>query len=119
MVQVCYKVLLLPMSNMNTSDMTRKVIKVSLECLLLAYNLCCHFKRVWREMRVWKDLRHPNIIKFIGFAIESTSHQTTTALVSEWCRHGNVVEYLARNPTAGREKLVSQYWSHPVCVLIV
>jgi len=52
-------------------------------------------------------LKHPNIVRFIGFAIERESYRTTAALVSEWCAHGNVVEYLARNPAADREMLVA------------
>jgi len=58
-------------------------------------------------MRVWKKLSHPNIVKFIGIAVESTSHRTTAALISDWCEHGNIVEYLGRNPAADREMLVT------------
>jgi len=58
-------------------------------------------------MKVWKNLRHPNIVKFLGFAIESDSYGTNAALVSEWCKYGNVVEYLKRNPSVDRAMLVS------------
>ena len=123
-IQVCYKILHpgddVSMPNVTRkANVTKRVIMVCLVCFLVACNLCCLFKRVRREMRAWKSLRHPNIIKFIGFAIESTSDHPTAALVSEWCKHGNVVQYLVQNPAAEREKLVSQYRSHLVCVLIV
>ncbi len=58
-------------------------------------------------MKVWKNLRHPNIVKFFGFAIEHDSYKTNAALVSEWCKHGNVVKYLERNPSMDRGMLVS------------
>ena len=58
-------------------------------------------------MRVWKNLKHPNIVKFIGFAIERDTYGLTAALVSEWCEHGNVAQYLQRNPEVDRVMLVS------------
>ncbi|KAF8326036.1 kinase-like domain-containing protein [Cantharellus anzutake] len=58
-------------------------------------------------MRVWKDLNHPNIVGFIGYAIEHEVSVVTAALVSQWCANGNVVKYLEQNPAANREILVS------------
>ena len=58
-------------------------------------------------MKIWKNLRHPNIVKFIGFAIEHNSYGTNVALVSEWCKCGNVVKYLEQNPLVDRGMLVS------------
>ncbi len=58
-------------------------------------------------MNVWKNLRHPNIVKFIGFVIEPSSYEIHAALVSEWCKHGNAVEYLEQNPWVDRGMLVS------------
>ncbi|KAF8326102.1 kinase-like domain-containing protein, partial [Cantharellus anzutake] len=60
-----------------------------------------------REMKVWKDLKHPNIVEFIGYAIEHEVGGVTAALVSQWCANGNVVKYLEQNPAADREMLVS------------
>ena len=57
-------------------------------------------------MKIWKDLRHPNIVKFIGFCVEDDSYKLNAGLVSEWCGNGNVVEYLRRDPEADRSMLV-------------
>ena len=91
------------------SDEIKKVIKVSLANLWPFPPLCRLFKHLRREMRIWKNLRHPNIVRFIGFAIENESYRPTAALVSEWCGHGNVIEYLGRNPAADREMLVGRH----------
>ncbi|KAF8328934.1 kinase-like domain-containing protein [Cantharellus anzutake] len=58
-------------------------------------------------MKVWKDLKHPNIVEFIGYAIEHEVGGVTAALVSQWCANGNVVKYLEQNPAADREMLLN------------
>ncbi|KAF8326090.1 kinase-like domain-containing protein [Cantharellus anzutake] len=65
------------------------------------------FQHLRREMRVWKGLKHPNIVRFIGYAIEHEVYGVTAALVSEWCANGTVVKYLQQNPAADRGMLVS------------
>ncbi len=97
------------MSDMRSvSDEIQKVVKVSLANFWPFLRLCRLFKHLRREMRIWKNLRHPNIIRFIGFAFENESYRTTAALVSEWCGHGNAIEYLGRVPAANREMLVGR-----------
>ncbi|KAF8335472.1 kinase-like domain-containing protein [Cantharellus anzutake] len=59
-----------------------------------------------REMKVWRTLRHPNIVGSIGYAIENRVYGVTAALVSQWCANGSVAKYLQRNTTANREMLV-------------
>jgi len=58
-------------------------------------------------MKVWKNLRHPNIVKFVGFAVEQNSYRINAALVSDWCKYGDVVQYLEQNPSVDRGVLVS------------
>ena len=65
-------------------------------------------------MRSWKNLKHPNVLRFIGFAIENESYGTTAALVSEWRGHGHVIKYLGKNPMTDRRMLVRHYASCPV-----
>ncbi|KAF8331100.1 kinase-like domain-containing protein [Cantharellus anzutake] len=90
LIPVCYKVLRPPISTLSAAiQHTRKAVK--------------HLRR---EMRVWKDLEHPNIVGFIGYAIEQGDFGVTTALVSQWCANGNVVMYLQQNPAVDREMLV-------------
>ncbi len=98
------------MSDMReVSDEIKKIVKVSLANFFWLFpRLCRLFKHLRREMRIWKNLRHPNIIRFIGFAIENESYRPTAVLVSEWCGHGNVIEYLGQNPAADRDMLVGR-----------
>ncbi|KAF8324973.1 kinase-like domain-containing protein [Cantharellus anzutake] len=59
-----------------------------------------------REMKIWKDLDHENIVQFIGFAIEDRGAIPEAALVSEWCSNGDLVQYLHRNPSCNRLALL-------------
>ena len=50
---------------------------------------------------MWKRLRHPNIVGFIGVT------QNPLQLVLEWMPNGTLTEYLGENPGANRLGLVS------------
>ena len=50
---------------------------------------------------MWKRLRHPNIVHFIGVTIEPFQ------LVSEWIPNGVLTDYITKNPDANRIALVS------------
>ncbi|KAG8900065.1 hypothetical protein FRB99_006275, partial [Tulasnella sp. 403] len=50
-----------------------------------------------RELIIWADLRHPNIVPFLGFYLSVDYKEAW--LVSPFASNGNVVQYLAkRNP---------------------
>lgn len=49
-------------------------------------------QRLKREVVVWTRIKHPNIHPLLGFW-----SQTTPCLVSTWCAHGNLKDYLKRN----------------------
>ena len=55
----------------------------------------------FKEIVVWKRLRHPNVVSFIGV--------TTTPLqiVSEWMPNGTLTTYVEQNPGANGVGLVS------------
>ena len=50
---------------------------------------------------MWKRLRHPNIVGFIGVT------RNPLQFVSEWMPNGILTEYLGENPGANRIGLVS------------
>ncbi|KAF8316927.1 kinase-like domain-containing protein [Cantharellus anzutake] len=60
-------------------------------------------------MGVWKNLKHPNIVQSIGYAIEMEVQGINAALVLEWCANGTVVKYLEQNPAAHHVMLGWQY----------
>ena len=81
----------------------------------------CHshpFRRLSREVKIWKDLSHPNIVEFVGYAIEDQGSGVKVALVSKWCEKGDIVKYLREGTGANRIYLVE--WSgHSVFLVAV
>ncbi|KAG8898723.1 hypothetical protein FRB99_007195, partial [Tulasnella sp. 403] len=61
-------------------------------------------KRLAREMRVWKDLKHSRVTPLLGFAILEVG----ACLISPWCKNGNALEYIKACPTANRRTLILQ-----------
>lgn len=59
-------------------------------------------KRLEREMRVWQRLRHRRIAPLLGYAFIDG----IPCLISQWCKNGNVLEYLRRYPRANRQLLI-------------
>jgi len=51
-------------------------------------------RRIRREMEVWAALKHPNICELLGY---STGLDYYPALILEWCKHGNSIEYLDKS----------------------
>ena len=60
-----------------------------------------------KEIDVWKDLRHPNILAFYG----ACSIADPPFMVCEYKANGNVVEYLRCCPDADRCQLVNGNFS--------
>ncbi|KAF9644194.1 kinase-like protein, partial [Thelephora ganbajun] len=63
------------------------------------------FKRLCREVIVWKHLSHPNILPLLGVSVSIDPH--CFCILSEWMPHGNVMQYARSNPEANRLKLLS------------
>ncbi|KDQ13368.1 hypothetical protein BOTBODRAFT_33689 [Botryobasidium botryosum FD-172 SS1] len=61
-------------------------------------------KLIFHECRVWQELRHPNILPFLGLAkIDSINY-----MVSPFMKNGNVLDYLRKSPDIDRLKLIAQ-----------
>ncbi|KDQ50032.1 hypothetical protein JAAARDRAFT_142566, partial [Jaapia argillacea MUCL 33604] len=63
----------------------------------------------YREALVWRQLKHDNILPFLGVFVDGTS----PCVVSPWLENGNLRAYVAANQLAGNSVtlLVS---SHPL-----
>ncbi|KAG8955769.1 hypothetical protein FRC03_011085 [Tulasnella sp. 419] len=59
-------------------------------------------KRLMREMRVWSQLQHSNIVPFLGYAFSGSF----PCMIAPWYENGNAPEYIARTPDADRTQLV-------------
>ncbi|THH18980.1 hypothetical protein EUX98_g8866 [Antrodiella citrinella] len=57
---------------------------------------------VMREMRIWKDLDHPHILKFYGGSPSSNP----PFLICEYKHNGNALVYLKKYPRANRRQLL-------------
>ncbi|KAJ6463487.1 kinase-like domain-containing protein [Mycena sanguinolenta] len=56
------------------------------------------------EALVWKDLRHPNILPFLG--IEKDCFPSSLCMVSPWMEHGTVISYVKDHGQANIDKLL-------------
>ncbi|KDQ14709.1 hypothetical protein BOTBODRAFT_73750, partial [Botryobasidium botryosum FD-172 SS1] len=57
-----------------------------------------------REVAAWKDLRHTNVLPFIG-VFEQNSR---IYMLSPWMEKGELIRFLRQNPKADRKKLLLQ-----------
>jgi serine/threonine protein kinase len=96
----------------------RVAIKVVRVCLMddldvilsVSLYLTCIIAPVWmnglqrfcREGVAWKHLRHPNVLPLLGVTVS----ERRFAMVSEWMEHGNINEFVEKNPRVNRTELV-------------
>ncbi|KAK0447534.1 kinase-like domain-containing protein [Armillaria borealis] len=53
-----------------------------------------------QEALVWRNLKHPNILPFLGVNLQLRA--PNICLVSPWMKNGNINEFLSRNPDRDR-----------------
>jgi hypothetical protein len=51
-------------------------------------------QRLSREALVWRQLRHPNVLLFIGLNSQLFPESTLPALISSWMLHGTLKNYM-------------------------
>ncbi|KAJ7468554.1 kinase-like domain-containing protein [Mycena latifolia] len=66
--------------------------------------------KLCREALLWKDLEHPNILRFIG--IDRESIPSSFCMVSPWMEHGTILNYLNNHGRERIEKLASFFFFH-------
>ncbi|KAJ6577986.1 kinase-like domain-containing protein [Mycena capillaripes] len=54
------------------------------------------YKELAREVLIWKELSHPNVLPLLG--IDLTARKPSCCLVSPWMKNGNVMAFLERYP---------------------
>ncbi|KAF9441525.1 kinase-like protein, partial [Macrolepiota fuliginosa MF-IS2] len=58
-----------------------------------------------REARAWKDLNHPNILKFLCFDWK-LARFGLPSFISRYCENGTVINYLRNNPMADKRLII-------------
>ncbi|KAG8678359.1 hypothetical protein FRC08_017840, partial [Ceratobasidium sp. 394] len=61
-------------------------------------------KKLIREVRLWSELKHPNILELYGLY---DTGGTSIYMISKWMSSGTAPEYLKKNPEANRRNIVS------------
>ncbi|PBK94120.1 kinase-like protein, partial [Armillaria gallica] len=56
-----------------------------------------------REATIWKQLKHPNILPFIG--VNTTSFAERVCLISPWMMNGNIIKFLELNQDQDHDRL--------------
>lgn len=58
-----------------------------------------------QEVLVWSQLEHPNVLPFLGINMDLFPGRH--CLVSPWCNHGSVINYLLLHPEVDKMQIVS------------
>lgn len=61
-------------------------------------------KELMREVRLWSELSHPNILEFYGLY---DAGGMSIYMISKWMSNGNAPDYLQKSPDANRRDIVS------------
>ena len=56
----------------------------------------------FKEVMVWKSLRHPHVLPFLG----ATINERRFEMVSEWMDNGNINEFIEEHSSENRFELV-------------
>ena len=70
-------------------------------CFYLLKAILWVWQPFYKEAVVWKRLKHPNIVPFLGVTIEPFQ------FVSEWMPNGTITQYVVKNPGIDRIALES------------
>ncbi|KAF9062340.1 hypothetical protein BDP27DRAFT_1233754 [Rhodocollybia butyracea] len=62
------------------------------------------FKEFSQEVLVWSQLEHPHVLPFLG--ISTDLFPESYCLVSPWCSHGSVMNYINLHPEVNRTSIV-------------
>ncbi|KAG8912205.1 hypothetical protein FRC02_006110 [Tulasnella sp. 418] len=59
-------------------------------------------KRLMREMKVWSQLCHDNIVPFLGYAFTAN----IPCMMAPWYKNGNLPDYISEHPDVDKTQMV-------------
>ncbi|KAK0431865.1 kinase-like domain-containing protein [Armillaria borealis] len=59
-----------------------------------------------REVLVWRNLEHPNVLRFIG--VNDDLFYPSFCLISPWMKNGNIISFLSQNPGHDRMQCIRE-----------
>ncbi|KAF8904847.1 kinase-like domain-containing protein [Mucidula mucida] len=83
-----------------TLSTTRKPVCLKILRLFVTTDRTKMFKAVCHEALVWRQLRHPNVLPFVG--INNDLFAPCFCLISEWMKNGNIMGFLLDHPNHDR-----------------
>ncbi|KAK0224513.1 kinase-like domain-containing protein, partial [Armillaria nabsnona] len=63
-------------------------------------------KEFCREALVWRNLQHPNVLRFIG--VNDDLFYPSFCLISPWMKNGNIISFLLQNPGHDRVQCIRE-----------
>ncbi|KAG8794728.1 hypothetical protein FRC12_022243 [Ceratobasidium sp. 428] len=82
-------------------DLTQVAVKLKIRCPDSATDDTPHLQDAARELFIWSNCRHENVLPLLGLA----EFRNQLAIVSRWADHGSMPSYISRNPGASRYDL--------------
>ena len=71
------------------------------------YSAHSSFQRYYKEVTVWKQLDHPNVMQTLGAGPDIAE----LCVISLWMPEGSLLQYLSKNPGANRASMVSVHFA--------
>ncbi|TDL23370.1 kinase-like protein [Rickenella mellea] len=65
-------------------------------------------RRLCREVLLWRQLRHPGLLEFLGILRPEITGLRYMAIVSPWMEHGTIIEFVREHPDVDRISLLRQ-----------
>ncbi|KAF7341251.1 Argonaute-like protein [Mycena venus] len=88
---------------LDTEDVCIKVLRI----FTTELRLDKIYKELAREVLIWKELSHPNVLPLLG--IDLIARKPSCCLVSPWMKNGNVMAFLETHPNFSKSSLVNYH----------
>jgi serine/threonine protein kinase len=96
--------------HMRNNDRLHPVSTTRVEICFVLISICCFCqKKFCREALIWRQLRHPNVLPFLGIDMLAFRPSCFVSVVLPWMHQGNLMDYILSSsyvPIIHHHKLV-------------